>query len=61
MKVPFIIYADLESLLEKISNLKSHQQLKQISIQLLVILYLFIAYLMLQKKLNYYKGHDCMK
>ena len=31
-KVPFIIYADLESLLEKKSN---HQQLKQINIQLL--------------------------
>ena len=32
MKVPFIIYADLESLLEKMSpchnNLKNHQQLK---------------------------------
>ena len=28
MKVPFIIYADLESLLEKIIILKSHQQLK---------------------------------
>ena len=32
LKIPFVIYADLESLLEKISTchniLKSHQQLK---------------------------------
>ena len=41
MRVPFIIHADLESLLEKMdtchNNLESHQQLKQINMHSLVI------------------------
>ena len=53
MKTPFIIYVDMESLLEKIDTciviLKIHQQLKQTNIQLLVIHYLRILYLMPQK------------
>ena len=53
MKVPFIIYADLESLLEKNehlhSNPKNHQELKQINTQLLLIHCLHIAHLIQQK------------
>ena len=53
MKVPFFIYADLETLLEKMStchnNPKSNQQLKQINIHLLAIHCLQIVHLMLQK------------
>ena len=53
MKVPFIIYADLESLLEKIStchnNSKKSSTTKKISIQILVIHYLHIVHLAIQK------------
>ena len=53
MKVPFIIFADLECLLEKmklvIIILKNHQQPKQINTYHLVIHYLHIFHLMQQK------------
>ena len=53
MKHPFIIYADLECLLQKkwafvIIILKDHQHLKNMNIQLLFIQYLHIVHLMLQ-------------
>ena len=53
MKVPFIIYADLECLLKKraiaMIILKYRQQLKDMNIDLLVIQCLHIVHLMLQK------------
>ena len=53
MKLPFIIYADLESLLEKMSTciviLKNHQQLKEINIHPLVIHCLHNVHLIQQK------------
>ena len=54
MKVPFIIYADLKSLLEKMNVgiiiRKNHQQLKYINIHHLVIHYLHNVRLIQQKK-----------
>ena len=66
MKLPFIIYADLEFLLEKMSTciviLKNHQQLKEINIHPLVIHCLHNLHLIQQKnKLDYYRGKNCMK
>ena len=53
MKVQFIIYAVMESVLEKmrivIIILKNHQQLKSISIDPLVIHCLHIVHLIIQK------------
>ena len=53
MKVPFIIYADLECLLKKraivMIILKYRQPLKDMNIDLLVIQCLHIVHLMLQK------------
>ena len=53
MKLPFIIYADLESLLEEMSTciviLKNHQQLKEINIHALVIHCLHNVHLIQQK------------
>ena len=54
MRVPFIIYADLECLLEKMhwcqNNLeKSYTEKKKLSIRLLVIFCLQILHLMQQK------------
>ena len=53
IKLPFIIYADLESLLEKMNTciviLKNHQQLKEINIHALVIHCLHNVHLIQQK------------
>ena len=52
MKHPFIIHADLETLLKKcafVIILKDHQKLKNMNIPLLVIQCLHIVHLMLQK------------
>ena len=50
MKAPFVIYADLECLLQKwklvIKILKSHQQIKKINMHQLVIHCLHIVHLM---------------
>ena len=66
LKVPAIIYADLECLLEKIhlcqNDLEKSYTEKKISIRLLVIHCLQIVYLMQQKnKLDCYKDEDCME
>ena len=53
IKLPFVVYTDLECLLEKIStfynNQKNQQQLKQINIHHRVIQYLLIAHSINQK------------
>ena len=64
MKVPFVIYADLECLLKKMStcinnpNESSTTKINKIYHQ--VILYLLVVRLT-NLKINYYRGKDCMK
>ena len=65
LKAPFMIYADLECLLEKMhscqNNLKRSYIEKKLSIRLLAIHCLQIVHLMQQKKLDCYRGNDCME
>ena len=63
LNAPFMIYADLECLLEKCTHvkiiLKNLIQRKKLSMNL--IQYLQIVHLMKQKKIDCYKGEDCME
>ena len=66
MKVPFIIYSDLESLLEKIST--CHNNPKKSSTDKInkqtapgYSLFTFCSFDAAKNKLDYYRGHDCMK
>ena len=66
LKAPFMIYADLECLLEKMhscqNNLKRSYIEKKLSIRLLAIHCLQIVHLMQQKnKLDCCRGKDCME
>ena len=55
MKVPFVIYADLECLLEKMSTCMNNPNE---SYTTKIIKHTPSGY---KKKLNYYRGKDCMK
>ena len=66
MKVPFIIYADMESLLEKMST--CHNNLKKSSTTKIdkhtpsgYSLFTECSFDVTKNKLNYYRGKDCMK
>ena len=65
MKVPFIIYADLESLLEKMSN--CHNNLKKSTTKINrhipsgYSLFTHCSFDKTKNKLDYYGGKDCMK
>ena len=66
MKVPFIIYADLESLLEKMNTchniLKRHQQLKiNKHTPSVYSLFTHFSFDRTKNKSDYYRGKDCMK
>ena len=66
MKVPFIIYADLESLLEKISF--CHNNPKKSSTTKInkhaasgYSLFTYSSFDATKNKLDYYRGNNCMK
>ena len=66
MKPPFIIYADLESLLEKIITCRNN--LKESSTTKInkhtasgYSLFIHCSFDVTKNKLDYYRGHDCIK
>ena len=64
IKLPFVVYADLECLLEKTStcqyNPNEYLQLNLINIYHRVIQYSLIVH-SIKQKINHYRGKDCMK
>ena len=66
MKVPFIIYADLESLLEKISTCHNNQK-KSWTTKInkhtpsVYSLFTHCSFDLTKKKLDCYRGEDCME
>ena len=66
MKAPFIIYSDLESLLERINNCYNNpEKSSTVKINLHTAcgysLFTHCTFDTTKNKLNYYRGHDCMK
>ena len=65
MKVPFIIYADLECLLEKIDTFYNNTKKSTTKINKHTpsgySLFIYCSFDAAKNKLDYYGGHDCMK
>ena len=66
MKVPFIVYADLESLLEKMSTCHSNSE-KSSAIKINehkpsgYSLFTHCSFNLTKNKLDYFRGKDCME
>ena len=66
LKLPFIIYADLECLLKKISTCKNNPDLSSTSkinqhVHSGYSIYTSCSFDKSQNKLNHYRGEDCMR